>query len=132
MRKRPELQGQLLAKGGWDYALVDPLKPQPGDIVVPKTRYSAFFNSTFDSTPARSRYPQPGVHRHRHQCLRGVDPARRFPSGVFRCGAGPMPPIRPGPAFAQQAALFNIETFFGWVSSVDDFCTTFAPVGAVS
>ena len=30
-----------------------------------------------------------------------------------------------GPAFAQQAALFNIETFFGWVSSVDEFCTTF-------
>ncbi|GBH08129.1 Nicotinamidase-related amidase [Pseudomonas syringae pv. actinidiae] len=37
-----------------------------------------------------------------------------------------------GPEFAQQAALFNIETFFGWVSSVDDFCTTFSPVGQPS
>ncbi|WP_163571171.1 isochorismatase family protein, partial [Klebsiella pneumoniae] len=48
MRKRPELQGKLLAKGGWDYALVDDLQPGPGDIVVPKTRYSGFFNSQFD------------------------------------------------------------------------------------
>ena len=50
MRARPELAGQLLAKGGWDYALVDALAPQPGDIVLQKTRYSAFFNSQLDST----------------------------------------------------------------------------------
>ena len=49
MRERPELQGKLLAKGGWDYELVDALAPQPGDIVLPKTRYSAFFNSQLDS-----------------------------------------------------------------------------------
>ena len=47
MRQRPELQGKLLAKGGWDYALVDELQPQPGDIVVSKTRYSGFFNSFY-------------------------------------------------------------------------------------
>src|SRR3569623_1911978 len=34
MRERPELEGKLLARGGWDYALVDELKPQPGDIVL--------------------------------------------------------------------------------------------------
>ena len=32
-----------------------------------------------------------------------------------------------GPAFAQQAALFNIETFFGWVSDVASFCDALAP-----
>jgi ureidoacrylate peracid hydrolase len=31
-----------------------------------------------------------------------------------------------GPAI-QQAAVYNVETFFGWVSRVDDFCRTFAP-----
>src|SRR5215471_11650023 len=36
MRARPELAGTLLAKGTWDYAIVDALAPQPGDIVVPK------------------------------------------------------------------------------------------------
>ena len=49
MRQRPELRGKLLAKGGWDYALVDELQPQPGDLFVPKSRYSGFFNSQFDS-----------------------------------------------------------------------------------
>ena len=40
MRARPELEGKFLAKGGWDYELIDQMKPQPGDIVVPKRRYS--------------------------------------------------------------------------------------------
>ncbi len=49
MRKRPELQGKLLAKGTWDYAIVDELQPKPGDILVPKSRYSGFFNTNMDS-----------------------------------------------------------------------------------
>ena len=131
MRKRPELQGQLLAKGGWDYALVDPLKPQPGDIVVPKTRYSAFFNSTFDST-LRARGIRNLVFTGiaTNVCVESTlrDGFHLEYFGVVLADAT----HQAGPAFAQQAALFNIETFFGWVSSVDDFCTTFAPVGAVS
>ena len=49
MRKQPELKGSLLAKGTWDYALVDALKPQDGDIIIPKTRYSGFYNTNLDS-----------------------------------------------------------------------------------
>ncbi len=49
MRRRPELDGTLLARGGWDYELVDALKPQPGDIVIAKPRYSAFYNTALDS-----------------------------------------------------------------------------------
>lgn len=37
------------AVGTWDYAIVDELQPQPGDILVPKTRYSGFFNTNMDS-----------------------------------------------------------------------------------
>ncbi|MDU4436050.1 MAG: pyrimidine utilization protein B, partial [Pluralibacter gergoviae] len=35
-----------------------------------------------------------------------------------------------GPAFAQQAALFNIETFFCCVSDVDTFCQTLSATAA--
>jgi ureidoacrylate peracid hydrolase len=51
MRARPELQGTLLAKGTWDYQILDELQPQPGkgDLVVEKTRYSGFFNTSMDS-----------------------------------------------------------------------------------
>ena len=37
-----------------------------------------------------------------------------------------------GPAFAQQAALFNIETFFGWVSDVESFCHALSPATPLS
>ena len=66
MRQRPELQGKLLAKGGWDYQLVDELTPQEGDIVLPKPRYSGFFNTPLDSI-LRSR----GI---RHRCSPGSPP----------------------------------------------------------
>lgn len=66
MRRRPELAGTLLAKGGWDYQLVDALKPQPGDIVLPKPRYSGFFNTPLDSI-LRSC----GI---RHWCLPALPP----------------------------------------------------------
>ena len=125
MRQRPELHGTLLAKGGWDYALVDELKPQPGDILVPKTRYSGFFNTNFDSL-MRSR----GI---RNLVFTGIATnvcvESTLRDGFFLEYFGVVladATHQAGPAFAQQAALFNIETFFGWVSSVEDFCTTFA------
>ena len=124
MRKRPELQGTLLAKGGWDYQLVDELQPQPGDIVLPKTRYSGFFNTNFDSV-LRSR----GI---RNLVFTGIATnvcvESTLRDGFFLEYFGVVladATHQAGPAFAQQAALFNIETFFGWVSSVDEFCTTF-------
>jgi len=129
MRQRPELQGTLLAKGGWDYALVDELKPQPGDILVPKTRYSGFFNTNFDSL-MRSR----GI---RNLVFTGIATnvcvESTLRDGFFLEYFGVVladATHQAGPDFAQQAALFNIETFFGWVSSVEDFCTTFATASA--
>jgi ureidoacrylate peracid hydrolase len=38
MNCRPELKGQLVTEGTWDFAIVDELAPQPGDIVIVKTR----------------------------------------------------------------------------------------------
>jgi len=121
MRKRPELQGTLLAKGGWDYALVDALQPQPGDIVLPKPRYSGFFNTPLDSM-LRSR----GI---RHLIFTGIATnvcvESTLRDGFFLEYFGVVledATYQAGPPFAQQAALFNIETFFGWVSSVDVFC----------
>lgn len=48
MRKQPQLQ-EIAGEGSWDYQLVDELVPQPGDIVLPKPRYSGFFNTPLDS-----------------------------------------------------------------------------------
>ncbi len=126
MRQRPELQGKLLAKGGWDYQLVDELTPQEGDIVLPKPRYSGFFNTPLDSI-LRSR----GI---RHLVFTGIATnvcvESTLRDGFFLEYFGIVledSTHQAGPAFAQQAALFNIETFFGWVSDVESFCHALSP-----
>jgi ureidoacrylate peracid hydrolase len=130
MRKRPELQGTLLAKGTWDYQLVDELVPQEGDIVLPKPRYSGFFNTPLDSI-LRSR----GI---RHLVFTGIATnvcvESTLRDGFFLEYFGIVledATHQAGPAFAQQAALFNIETFFGWVSDVDTFCSALSPQNLV-
>ena len=130
MRKRPELQGKLLAKGGWDYALVDDLQPKPGDIVVPKTRYSGFFNSQFDSI-LRAR----GIRNlvfcgiATNVCVESTlrDGFHLEYFGVMLEDAT----HQAGPEYIQKASVFNIETFFGWVSSASDFRRAFAQTEAV-
>jgi ureidoacrylate peracid hydrolase len=120
MRERPELAGKLLARGGWDYELVDELKPQPGDIVLHKTRYSGFFNSQLDSV-LRSRgirtivFVGIATNVCVESTLRDGFMLEYF--GVVLEDAT----HQAGPEFLQQAALYNIEKFFGWVSSVADF-----------
>jgi ureidoacrylate peracid hydrolase len=122
MRRRPELQGKLLAKGGWDYELVQALPPQPGDILIEKPRYSAFFNTNLDSL-LRSR----GI---RSLVFTGIATNVCVESTLrdsffleFFCVVLHDATHQAGPEFIQQATLYNIEKFFGWVSSVDEFST---------
>jgi ureidoacrylate peracid hydrolase len=49
----PEIYPQIVEVGGmirdtWDGAIVDELAPQPGDRVIDKTRYSAFYDTTLE------------------------------------------------------------------------------------
>jgi ureidoacrylate peracid hydrolase len=121
MRARPELSGTLLAKGTWDYAIVDALQPQPGDIVVAKTRYSGFFNTNVDSI-LRARgirtlvFTGVATNVCVESSLRDAFHLEYF--GVVLEDAT----HHLGPDFIQQAALYNIEKFFGWVACVADFC----------
>jgi len=124
MRKRPELSGQLLARGGWDYQLVDALKPQPGDITLHKTRYSAFFNSQLDSTlRARGIRNIIFVGIATNVCVESTlrDGFHLEYFGVMLEDAT----HHLGPPAMQQATVYNVEKFFGWVSTVADFCGSF-------
>jgi ureidoacrylate peracid hydrolase len=124
MRARPELQGKLLARGGWDYELVDKLKPQPGDIRVHKTRYSAFFNSQLDSIlRARGIRNIVFVGIATNVCVESTlrDGFHLEYFGIMLEDAT----HHLGPDFLQAATVYNVEKFFGWVSTVADFCGTF-------
>ena len=120
MRRRPELQGKLLAKGGWDYELVQALPPQPGDIVVAKPRYSAFFNTNLDSL-LRARGIRSLVFT---GIATNVCVESTLRDGFFLEYFGVVlhdATHHAGPDFIQQASLYNIEKFFGWVSSTEEF-----------
>jgi ureidoacrylate peracid hydrolase len=122
MRARPELAGTLLAKGTWDYAIVDDLQPQPGDIVIPKTRYSGFFNTNIDSV-LRARgirnlvFTGVATNVCVESSLRDAFHLEYF-AVVLEDATHHL-----GPDYVQKAALYNIEKFFGWVSTVADFCS---------
>lgn len=121
MRTQPELHGKLLAKGTWDYSLVEQLQPQAGDMVVPKPRYSAFFNTALDSM-LRSRRISTlafcGIAT--NVCVESTlrDGYHLEYFGVLIEDAT----HQAGPAFLQQATVYNVEKFFGWVTSSADFC----------
>jgi ureidoacrylate peracid hydrolase len=121
MRARPELAGQFLARGGWDYELVDALQPQEGDIRVHKPRYSAFFNSQLDAV-LRARGIRTLVFTGiaSNVCVESTlrDGFHLEYFGVLLEDAT----HHLGPDFIQQATVYNVEKFFGWVSNVADFC----------
>jgi ureidoacrylate peracid hydrolase len=127
MRNRPELQGKLLARGGWDYALVDALTPKPGDISLHKTRYSAFFNSQLDSV-LRSHGIRTivfvGIAT--NVCVESTlrDGFHLEYFGVMLEDAT----HHLGPPAMQEAAVYNVEKFFGWVSTVANFCGSFGQI----
>lgn len=124
MRQRPELAGTLLARGGWDYALVDALTPQPGDIALQKTRYSAFFNSQLDSTlRARGIRTLIFVGIATNVCVESTlrDAFHLEYFGVMLADAT----HHLGPPEMQAASVYNVEKFFGWVSTTADFRGSF-------
>ncbi|GLK91801.1 pyrimidine utilization protein B [Pseudomonas turukhanskensis] len=123
MRKFPELQGRFLAKGGWDYQIVDELAPQPGDIVVPKSRYSGFFNSALDST-LRARgirnlvFTGIATNVCVESTLRDAFHLEYF--GVMLEDAT----HELGGERIQASTVYNVESFFGWVSTVQQFVSS--------
>ena len=126
MRRRPEMNERLLARGTWDYALVDALKPAPGDIVMGKPRYSGFYNTPLDST-LRARGIRTLVFTGiaTNVCVESTLRDGFFLEyfGIVLADAT----HQAGPPSLQDGALLNIETFFGWVSDVAAFEAALAP-----
>ena len=124
MRKQPELQGQLLSKGGWDFALIDELQPLPQDIIIEKPRYSGFFNTALDSIlRARGIRNLVFVGIATNVCVESTLRDGFFLEyfGIALKDAC----YQAGPQEAHDAALYNIKTFFGWVSDTKSFVDTF-------
>jgi ureidoacrylate peracid hydrolase len=125
MNRRNELRGKLLTEGTWDFEIVDALKPQPNDLVVIKTRYSGFAGTPLDSM-LRTRgirylvFAGIATNVCVESTLRDAYFLDYWPI-LLRDGA-----MAAGGAAAHDATLFNVENFFGWTLTAEEFLATLA------
>ena len=119
MRERPELRGKLLTIGTWDFEVVDELTPQATDTVIVKSRYSGFHGTDLDSV-LRSR----GI---RNLLMVGIASNVCVESTIrdayfleywpVMVADATMPA---GSAEIHNATLYNVRTFFGWVTTAQE------------
>ena len=119
MRERPELKGTLLTYGTWDFQIVDALAPMDGDLVITKARYSGFAGTPLDAV-LRSR----GI---RYLLMAGIASNVCVESTLRDAYFHEYWPIMiedatmpAGPPEIQRATVYNVTTFFGWVSSAKE------------
>lgn len=122
MRAEPELDGTLITRGTWDYELVDELKPGPDDIVLSKPRYSGFHGTQLDQILRARRIRNllfVGIATNVcvESTLRDAYFLEYFPILIHDAA------MQAGPPEIQAATVYNVEKFFGWVTSTSDFCT---------
>ncbi len=120
MRAHPELSGQILTEGTWDFAFVEALAPLPGEIIVRKSRPSCFAGTGLDSQ-LRARgidtiavagvASNVGVEWTLREAL-----SREYFGVLIEDATMPA-----GPAEVQRATIFNVERFIGWVTATADF-----------
>ena len=119
MRERPALAGRLLVQGTWDHQIVDDLKPEAGDLVVPKSRYSGFAGTALDSllrTAGITHLVFTGVATNVcvESTLRDAFFHEYWPILVADAT------MAAGPEGQQAATIFNVETYFGSVTGAAD------------
>jgi ureidoacrylate peracid hydrolase len=123
MRERPELRGKLLTIGTWDFEVVDELSPHATDTVIVKSRYSGFHGADLDSV-LRGR----GI---RNLLMIGIASNVCVESTIrdayfleywpVMVADATMPA---GPTEIHKATLYNVRTFFGWVTTAEELVTT--------
>jgi len=119
MRERPEWKGRFLTIGGWDWEIIDELKPRAEDIAVDKNRYSGFANTELDAILRTHNIKYLlfiGIATNVcvESTLRDAYFHEYFPVMVSD-GCGNI-----GPDYTQQATIWNVSEVFGWVTTSDD------------
>jgi len=120
-------EGRIFIRDTWNTEIVDGVKPQPGDIILYKTRFSGFYQTELDNIlrTVNARY----------LVVTGVTTSVCVESTVrdamFRdyscllledCMAEPMGNVGSSSArSSHEASLLVIQARFGWVSRSEEF-----------
>jgi ureidoacrylate peracid hydrolase len=115
----------------WNADIIDALAPQPGDVVVPKTRFSGFYNTDLDAT-LRSFGVKTLVFT---GCTTSICVESTLRDAAFRDYACVLledcvaEPIGAGlDRTNHEATLLLTELLFGWVSDSASLVTALQPV----
>ena len=123
MKKRPELKGKVLTEGQWDWKVVEELKPQPGDLLVNKTRYSGFCGTPLDSL-LRTR----GIKTLFFTGIATNVCVESTLRDAFFLDYWPIllrdATMQAGPPLLQEATIQNVELALGWTLRASEFVQT--------
>lgn len=122
--------GRILVEGTWNTQIVDELRPEPGDLVVPKHRFSAFFETALDDE-LRARDVRYLVIA---GCTTSICVESTVRDAMFRdytcvvaedCTAEPLGADLP--RTNHEASLLTIEALFGWVATSNAITDALTP-----
>ncbi len=118
-REHPEWRDKLYFSGTWGADIVEELKPQEGDILSSKIRYSAFFGTNLDTilkTYNTKYLVFVGVTTNIcvEASIRDAYYLEYFPILVSDAA------MNNGPASTQEATIFNIKCCYGWVTTTEN------------
>jgi ureidoacrylate peracid hydrolase len=126
MRSKPEHWGRFVTRGTWDEEICERLKPEPGDAVVRKQRYSGFAGTNLDMILKTFNakycvYTGVATNVCVESTLRDGFFLDYWPLIVSDAVNNAGPPV------TQEATLWNVEALFGWVTTTDDFLRAVTP-----
>jgi len=125
IRRNPELKGRFLAAGSRDWQIIDELSPEPGDIVIDKSRYSGFVDTDLDNV-LRSNDIRCllFVGLYTNICVESTLRDAFF-RGYFcvlvRDACGNI-----GADYLQDATISNVQSAFGWITTTTDITNSLA------
>ena len=114
-REHHEYADKLLLPGTWGTEIIRELAPEEDDEIVEKPRYSGFFDTKLDTVLKRHNLKYLLVTGIVTNCCVEATIRDAYYRGYFPIlvseAAAPA-----GPAFMHEAAIFNITTYYGWVT----------------
>jgi ureidoacrylate peracid hydrolase len=118
-REDPRWQDKYIIRGTWGAEIVDELKPQKGEILVEKPRFSAFFGTNLDVLLK--------TYNIKHLLFVGCATNICVEASIRDAGSLGYSPIlikdasiNNGPPFMQDSTIFNVKLCYGWVTTTDN------------
>ena len=118
-RAHPEYKDKLPFPDTWGARIVRELEPQQGDLVIEKPRYSCFFDTNIRTVLKRFDLRYLIITGVNTNCCVESTIREAYHNGYFSILVSDAT-AQSGPAYIQEASIFNVKSFFGWVTNTEN------------